>query len=70
MNNKNKSGTAINFSDLDKALGEVLISTFDKNKHWPMLLDLTKVNEQSKIDSVLFSAICALAERILYPDFL
>lgn len=54
--------------ELEKALREVLVGTLTKQKV-KELCDWLEINEDTKIDYKLFSGMAALAERILYPDF-
>jgi hypothetical protein len=46
-----------------------LINTITK-EDTKTLFELAEIDENSKVDLKLFSGISALAERILYPQFL
>ncbi|XP_064612552.1 uncharacterized protein LOC135476453 [Liolophura sinensis] len=64
---RDKSGY-IPVKELEKALREVLVGTLTKQRV-KELCDWLEINEDTKIDYKLFSGMAALAERILYPDF-
>ena len=53
---------------LGKALKEVLVNTITSEQVSDMAT-LLEVEDDTPVDIKLFSGIAALAERILYPDF-
>ncbi|GFS15059.1 serine/arginine repetitive matrix protein 1-like [Elysia marginata] len=54
---------------LSKALQEVLVNAL-KDHHLAELCDILEIEDHTLVDLQLFSGTAALAERILYPDYL
>ncbi|XP_012936365.1 uncharacterized protein LOC101853688 isoform X1 [Aplysia californica] len=66
---RDKDGSIHGKHVLCKALKEVLVNTISTDQVDDMCRML-EVNETTSVDIKLFSGVAALAERILYPDFL
>ncbi|XP_069135150.1 uncharacterized protein [Argopecten irradians] len=65
---KERNVYIIPFKDLRKALMDVLVNTLTDD-HFTMLVDHMDFTSDAEIDLVLFSALSALAERLMYPEF-
>ncbi|XP_033748567.1 uncharacterized protein LOC117333393 isoform X8 [Pecten maximus] len=65
---KERNVYIIPFKDLRKALMDVLVNTLTDD-HFTMLVDHMNFSTDAEIDLVLFSALSALAERLMYPEF-
>ncbi|XP_060081573.1 uncharacterized protein LOC132560889 [Ylistrum balloti] len=65
---KERNVYVIPFKDLRKSLMDVLVNTLTDD-HFTMLVDHMDFSPDAEIDLVLFSALSALAERLMYPEF-
>ncbi|XP_021365958.1 uncharacterized protein LOC110458542 isoform X2 [Mizuhopecten yessoensis] len=65
---KERNVYVIPFKDLRKALMDVLVNTLTDD-HYSMLVEHMAFAQDAEIDLVLFSALSALAERLMYPQF-
>ena len=56
------------FQELEKTLRTVLVDTLN-HEYFKYICDLLEIKEGEDINSPLFSKMAALAERLLYPEY-
>ncbi|GFN90345.1 serine/arginine repetitive matrix protein 1-like, partial [Plakobranchus ocellatus] len=66
---RERSGIILGKTTVCKALQEVLVNAL-KDQQLTELCDILEVEDDTSVDLKLFSGMAALAERILYPEYL
>ncbi|RUS79760.1 hypothetical protein EGW08_012476, partial [Elysia chlorotica] len=66
---RERGGHILGKNPLSLALQEVLVNALSE-RHLAELCDILDIDETTSVDLQLFSGMAALAERILYPDYI